>query len=170
VNLKLHNEPVNEPKRSTKIGRNDPCPCGSGKKFKKCHGSTPTNPAPKLDSPDYQHLQTLSNEELASVYCERLVYATLQRTGVPKDRMSALVAEVVDEAAKPLAQKPDARRCDVKRADGIGEFMGATRDDFIKCPPTAHLFGSKGMDDDKHLGREKSERVHCQPAAVDALG
>jgi SEC-C motif len=22
----------------TKIGRNDPCPCGSGKKFKKCHG------------------------------------------------------------------------------------------------------------------------------------
>jgi preprotein translocase subunit SecA len=20
-------------------GRNDPCPCGSGKKFKKCHGS-----------------------------------------------------------------------------------------------------------------------------------
>jgi len=21
----------------TKIGRNDPCPCGSGKKFKKCH-------------------------------------------------------------------------------------------------------------------------------------
>ena len=22
-----------------KIGRNDPCPCGSGKKFKKCHGA-----------------------------------------------------------------------------------------------------------------------------------
>lgn len=22
----------------TKAGRNDPCPCGSGKKFKKCHG------------------------------------------------------------------------------------------------------------------------------------
>ena len=22
-----------------KIGRNEPCPCGSGKKFKKCHGS-----------------------------------------------------------------------------------------------------------------------------------
>ncbi|MFN5172128.1 MAG: SEC-C metal-binding domain-containing protein, partial [Bacteroidota bacterium] len=21
-----------------KIGRNDPCPCGSGKKFKACHG------------------------------------------------------------------------------------------------------------------------------------
>ena len=23
---------------STKVGRNDPCPCGSGKKFKKCCG------------------------------------------------------------------------------------------------------------------------------------
>jgi uncharacterized protein YecA (UPF0149 family) len=22
-----------------KVGRNDPCPCGSGQKFKKCHGA-----------------------------------------------------------------------------------------------------------------------------------
>ncbi|MBN1983948.1 MAG: SEC-C domain-containing protein [Chitinivibrionales bacterium] len=21
-----------------RVGRNDPCPCGSGKKYKKCHG------------------------------------------------------------------------------------------------------------------------------------
>ncbi len=27
-------------KRETpKVGRNDPCPCGSGKKYKKCHGA-----------------------------------------------------------------------------------------------------------------------------------
>jgi preprotein translocase subunit SecA len=25
--------------RSGKVGRNDPCPCGSGKKYKKCHGA-----------------------------------------------------------------------------------------------------------------------------------
>jgi hypothetical protein len=25
--------------RGGKVGRNDPCPCGSGKKYKKCHGS-----------------------------------------------------------------------------------------------------------------------------------
>ena len=25
-----------------RVGRNDPCPCGSGKKFKKCHGATET--------------------------------------------------------------------------------------------------------------------------------
>ena len=26
--------------RGDRIGRNDPCPCGSGKKYKKCHGAT----------------------------------------------------------------------------------------------------------------------------------
>ena len=26
------------PRRANKIGRNDPCPCGSGKKYKNCHG------------------------------------------------------------------------------------------------------------------------------------
>jgi preprotein translocase subunit SecA len=30
--------------RRQKIGRNDPCPCGSGKKYKKCHGA-PGSPA-----------------------------------------------------------------------------------------------------------------------------
>ena len=32
-------EPVASTDWST-VGRNDPCPCGSGKKFKKCHGQT----------------------------------------------------------------------------------------------------------------------------------
>jgi preprotein translocase subunit SecA len=27
-----------------KVGRNDPCPCGSGKKYKKCHGATVSTP------------------------------------------------------------------------------------------------------------------------------
>jgi len=30
-------EPVR--RQQPKIGRNDPCPCGSGKKYKKCHGA-----------------------------------------------------------------------------------------------------------------------------------
>ena len=29
---------VVKPVRSTKVGRNDPCPCGSGKKYKNCCG------------------------------------------------------------------------------------------------------------------------------------
>lgn len=27
-----------EPVTVEKVGRNDPCPCGSGKKYKQCHG------------------------------------------------------------------------------------------------------------------------------------
>ena len=30
-----HQDPVRAEKR---VGRNDPCPCGSGKKYKNCHG------------------------------------------------------------------------------------------------------------------------------------
>jgi hypothetical protein len=26
-------------RKAPKVGRNDPCPCGSGRKHKKCHGS-----------------------------------------------------------------------------------------------------------------------------------
>jgi len=36
-----HHGPAVETYRreSPKSGRNDPCPCGSGRKFKKCHGA-----------------------------------------------------------------------------------------------------------------------------------
>ncbi len=30
-------DPVGQQRVTTKVGRNDPCPCGSGKKYKKCH-------------------------------------------------------------------------------------------------------------------------------------
>ena len=32
---------IQEPRRiiTKKIGRNEPCPCGSGKKYKQCHGN-----------------------------------------------------------------------------------------------------------------------------------
>ncbi|MEK9180603.1 MAG: SEC-C metal-binding domain-containing protein, partial [Patescibacteria group bacterium] len=32
------NQPHQHISASTKVGRNDPCPCGSGKKYKRCHG------------------------------------------------------------------------------------------------------------------------------------
>ena len=35
------NRSVREPRRTKKIGRNEPCPCGSGLKYKKCCGANP---------------------------------------------------------------------------------------------------------------------------------
>jgi preprotein translocase subunit SecA len=32
-------KPVTVRRDEEKVGRNDPCPCGSGKKYKKCHGN-----------------------------------------------------------------------------------------------------------------------------------
>ena len=32
-------DPKGPPRQVTKIGRNEPCPCGSGKKYKKCCGA-----------------------------------------------------------------------------------------------------------------------------------
>lgn len=34
-----HAKPTTVVRDAPKVGRNDPCPCGSGKKFKKCHGA-----------------------------------------------------------------------------------------------------------------------------------
>ena len=36
----IDHPPRQEPRRVDKVpGRNDPCPCGSGRKYKKCHGA-----------------------------------------------------------------------------------------------------------------------------------
>ncbi len=32
-------KPVTQVRKMPKVGRNDPCPCGSGKKYKQCHGA-----------------------------------------------------------------------------------------------------------------------------------
>ncbi len=43
MTLNRGDEPVTAPapaqRAENKVGRNDPCPCGSGKKYKKCHGA-----------------------------------------------------------------------------------------------------------------------------------
>ncbi|MEZ4846800.1 MAG: preprotein translocase subunit SecA [Bdellovibrionota bacterium] len=38
-NMRGNEQPVTIRRDEAKVGRNDPCPCGSGKKYKKCHGA-----------------------------------------------------------------------------------------------------------------------------------
>src|SRR5699024_6419663 len=38
LDMLTKNTSSNTPVKSKKVGRNEPCPCGSGKKYKKCHG------------------------------------------------------------------------------------------------------------------------------------
>lgn len=44
--------------------------------------------------------------------------------------------------------------------------MGASHDEFVKYPRTPHLFGSKGTDDDKHLGEAESGRFLADPSLI----
>ena len=44
--------------------------------------------------------------------------------------------------------------------------MGATQGDFTKYPRTPHLFGSKGTDDDKHLGEIESKEFIADPSLI----
>ncbi len=44
--------------------------------------------------------------------------------------------------------------------------MGASHGDFIKYPRTPHLFGSKGTDDDKHLGEAESNRFIADASLI----
>ena len=44
--------------------------------------------------------------------------------------------------------------------------MGASTDKFVKYPRTPHLFGSKGTDDDRHLGAAASRRFIADPSLI----
>lgn len=44
--------------------------------------------------------------------------------------------------------------------------MGASREDFIKYPRTPHLFGSKGTDDDRHMGAKDSAAFIADPSLI----
>jgi hypothetical protein len=44
--------------------------------------------------------------------------------------------------------------------------MGSSHGEFIKYPRTPHLFGSRGTDDDKHLGDAESARFLADPSLI----
>lgn len=44
--------------------------------------------------------------------------------------------------------------------------MGSSHEEFVKYPRTPHLFGSKGTDDDKHLGEAESGRFIADESLI----
>lgn len=49
-----------------KAGRNDPCPCGSGRKFKRCHGSATQPPTKEESTMDAEEQQEQQGDEQAT--------------------------------------------------------------------------------------------------------
>ena len=62
-----------------KIGRNQPCPCGSGEKYKRCHG----NPAQRHPLPQKNGLQKEIQEAMRRRDAEELVRVEQQGEGRP---------------------------------------------------------------------------------------
>jgi hypothetical protein len=52
------------------IGRNDPCPCGSGKKFKKCHGRADAEPLAGLERRQFSVVEPAAPEPPTSFAAE----------------------------------------------------------------------------------------------------
>jgi methionyl aminopeptidase len=99
---------VNQPIRSSKIGRNDPCPCGSGKKFKKCcMGKTGIDQP--LRHPHKPKIRIKSDAALDAIRRSgRLVIKTLDlveqhlKPGITTDSINTLVHEfTIENSATP---------------------------------------------------------------------
>lgn len=103
--------------KQSKIGRNDPCPCGSGLKHKKCHGRTLNTSSPKTDykrlgSTEYDSLLKYEQSrfrELSEVYSdvlkliqdyERLVcrMTTMLGHSPPKKRLDRCLRDLMCDA------------------------------------------------------------------------
>jgi SEC-C motif len=69
LELAISNVRYDSGKHLGKVGRNDPCPCGSGKKFKKCHGN------PALQNPDPRVVPQWTVRELKPGQVPDAVYA-----------------------------------------------------------------------------------------------
>ncbi|WP_041640811.1 SEC-C metal-binding domain-containing protein [Magnetococcus marinus] len=74
-----------------KIGRNDPCPCGSGKKFKSCHIDQAEQLSFKLGNPTAPIMATATAMLISKMGLEAL-------DQVPRDHLSDLVASEMASA------------------------------------------------------------------------
>lgn len=99
---------VNYPIRSTKIGRNDPCPCGSGKKYKKCCMDKSSGPRPQ-HHPEKHKIRLKTPEAVEAIgRAGRLVIETLNlveshlEIGMTTDSINTLVHQfTLDNGATP---------------------------------------------------------------------
>lgn len=120
---------IGAPPKQTRVGRNDPCPCGSGRKFKKCHlameqGSYVRDPSkrPQPKDLDDAEVQTVaaattppSNKNATAIamlnakVSERIVWAYLE-TGIYMTEANRHIhpANTVEKWESALKQYDDA--------------------------------------------------------------
>ena len=73
-----------------KTGRNEPCPCGSGKKFKKC--CLGSQEVKKTDNAINSNMTLMTTTESDPIMPVRLYYAIAVRHGRPKAEADRLLS------------------------------------------------------------------------------
>jgi hypothetical protein len=81
------------------IGRNDPCPCGSGRKFKKCHGSMKNNNPTHVPSTTHVPLSVSMEADSAT---PRFTFDYLAQ-GLPGHRF--IITVVPQRADRPITHR-----------------------------------------------------------------
>ena len=156
--------------RHTAAGRNDPCPCGSGKKYKKCHlaadeAATYTPPAP----PDAKELLTNGwrlFEQRRPGAAEKEFRAALEADGSLQDArvgigMARLSAGNADGAKEELAAVLAAGEKEIGKLRAKGSKNAFEQPELQPYIRAAHALGCLAYDEARYADAVKDlERVH----------
>src|SRR5262245_9265297 len=151
-------------------GRNDPCPCGSGKKYKKCHlaadeAATYTPPAP----PDAKELLTNAwrlFEQRRPGAAEKEFRAALEadaslqdaRVGIGMARLSAGNAAGAKEELNAVLGAGEAQIAKLRAKGSKNAFEQPELQPYIRA---AHALGCLAYDEERYADAVKDlERVH----------
>lgn len=81
------------------VGRNDPCPCGSGKKYKKCCMNKGIFEQPKPQTTQYEHWTTKKVEQMST----EAIFTKLHELGIEKDERTFIQEIKTKKSSKALA-------------------------------------------------------------------
>jgi hypothetical protein len=132
-------------RRPAKVGRNDPCPCGSGRKYKKCHNGS----NPKVSSPAPQKSE----------------FTGFISSGLPGGAFLSVPSPVPSDSPVPVLYKLMERRW-AEALINVGSIRIGTLADFRKEEAHAAGIGDEGEGTITHV----SGRDWCPSGDVDLPG
>jgi len=119
--------------RTSSVGRNDPCPCGSGKRYKLCHGALPSATS-EIDDPDARTREGIAAHQAGRLDEAERAYATALAIAPGHPYATHLLGVVAmqrrnwEDAVTRLERAAAARPDDPEFHGNLGlAYMGADR-------------------------------------------
>ncbi len=158
----------NKPEKKVKIGRNDPCPCGSGKKYKKCCMNKPQSPVDLVESEQEKkkwleyypasaeerqegrvYLEDFYDRE--SIEIDKLIYLALKHRAIPIWQREA--DEAVEHRKKVYLSEAFSKFLEKTEKEGIKTFQEYDEKYIIHypCEEWLQVLQNLSKNDDKEL-------------------